>query len=176
MIYFLVFFQAFLVILLILAIIQFYNIVFRGFSPFISTKFKTILAILKELELNGSEHVYELGAGKAGFLRAVEQKFKNSKLTGVEYSFWPYTLARFQIILSGSKIKMVKKNIFKVSLKEADVIYCFLNIDMMKKLEDKIRNECRTGTLVISYHFRLPSLEPEKVIKEEKDSIYFYRV
>ena len=158
------------------ASVQFYNIVFRGFAPFISTKFEAILTILNDLNLNGEEHVYELGAGKAGFLRAVEQKFGNTKLTGIEYSFFPYFLAKMQIILSNSKINLIKKDMFKVNLKEADVIYCFLMPEMMKSLEEKFKKECRPGTLIISYHFSLPNIEAEKVLKEGKNNIYFYRI
>jgi len=169
----------FLLLLLVVAIfsiIQFYNIVFRGFAPFISTKFNAIISILKELELRGDEVVYELGAGKAGFLRAVEEKFKNEKLIGIEYSWWPYFLAKMQIIISGSKIKLINKDIFKVNLKEADVLYCFLSPKMMLLLEKKFKDECRPGTLIISYHFRMPNYEPERIVKEGKNSIYFYRI
>ncbi|MDD3711321.1 MAG: hypothetical protein PHP37_01845 [Patescibacteria group bacterium] len=167
---------AVLLIIMVFSLIQLYNIAFRGFAPFISTKFNAILAILKELNLSGQETVYELGAGKAGFLRAIEQKFKNEKLIGIEYAWWPYCLARMQIMLSGSKIKLIRNDIFKVNLKEADIIYCFLSPKMMDLLEKKFRKECRPGTLIISYHFRMKGEEPEKVIKENKNSIYFYRI
>ncbi len=161
---------------LIFVTTQMYNVVFRGFAPFISTKFSAILAILKELNLSGKETVYELGAGKAGFLRAVEQKFKNEKLVGVEYSWWPYVLAKMQIVITGSKIQMIRKNIFKISLKEADVIYCFLIPETMKRLKEKFKKECRPGTLVVSYRFSIAGLDPERVIKEGRDNIYFYRI
>jgi len=176
MIYLFSFFLIVLVFVLVFSSIQFYNIVFRGFAPFISTKFEAILTILKDLNLKGSEHVYELGSGKAGFLRAIEQRFGNKNLIGIEYSFFPYILAKIQIALSGSAIKIIRKDMFKVSLKEADVLYCFLSPEMMIKLEKKFKTECRPGTIVISYHFRLPNLEPERVLKESNDNIYFYRI
>lgn len=176
MIYFLSFVSVVLLLFLVFASIQFYNIVFRGFAPFISTKFEAILTILKDLKLKGDEYVYELGSGKAGFLRAVEQRFGNKNLIGIEYSFFPYILAKIQIALSGSAIKIIRKDIFKVNLKEADILYCFLSPEMMERLEKKFREECRPGTLVISYHFRLPNIEPEKVLKENNNNIYFYRI
>lgn len=176
MIYFLITIFIFLLFLLVFSSIQFYNIIFRGFAPFISTKFEAILTILSDLNLKGDEHIYELGSGKAGFLRAVEQKFSNTKLTGVEYSFFPYFLAKIQIILANSKIKLIKKDMFDVDLKDADVVYCFLMPEMMALLEKKFKTECRPGTLIISYHFRMPNTEPEKILKEKKNSIYFYRI
>lgn len=176
MIYFFSFILIVLILVLISASIQFYNIVFRGFAPFISTKFEAILTILKDLNLKGDEHVYELGSGKAGFLRAIEQRFGNKNLTGIEYSFFPYILAKIQIAISGSAIKIIKKDMFKVSLKDADILYCFLSPEMMLKLEKKFKTECRPGTIVISYHFKLPNFEAERILKENDDNIYFYRI
>ena len=176
MVYLLVLIQIILIIVLILSAIQFYRIVFRGFAPFISTRFNVIISVLKELDLKGNEVIYELGSGSAGFLRAVEQKFKSQKLVGIEYSWWPYFLSKIQVIFSNSKIKLIRKDMFKVDLKEADVIFCFLNIKMMIKLEDKFKKECRPGTLIISNIFKLPTIEPEKVIRENGNNIYFYRI
>jgi hypothetical protein len=176
MLYLLLIFLVFLVFIVFFASINFYNIIFRGFAPFISTKFEAILTILKDLNLNGDETVYELGAGKAGFLRAVEERFGNKKLVGIEYSFFPYLIAKIQLSLLNSSIELVRKNIFKVNLKKADIIYCFLNIEMMEKLEEKVKRECRKGTILISYHFKFPNVEEEKVLKEGENNIYFYRI
>ncbi len=176
MIYFFAFIFVLLLVIIVLLSIQFFNIVFRGFAPFISTKFRVILTIIKELDLTGDEVVYELGAGQAGFLRAVEEKFKNDKLVGVEYSWWPYFLARLQLSLSNSRIKIIRKDFFKINLREADIIYCFLNPKTMNKLGSKIKKECRSGTLLISYCFKVKDLELEKTIKEGDNNIYFYRV
>lgn len=176
MLYLLILIQVILFVILIFAIIQFYEIVFRGFAPFISTSFRAILLIIKELNLNGKEKVYELGSGKAGFLRAIEEKFGNTELYGFEKSWWPYFLSRIQLSLINSNIKIFKKDLFKVNLKEADVIYCFLNYKMMSKLEKKIKEECRPGTLIISYCFPMENFEAERILKDGKNKIYFYRV
>jgi len=106
MIYLFSFFLIVLVFVLVFSSIQFYNIVFRGFAPFISTKFEAILTILKDLNLKGSEHVYELGSGKAGFLRAIEQRFGNKNLIGIEYSFFPYILEKFKLPFQEAQLKL----------------------------------------------------------------------
>lgn len=175
MIYLLILIQVILVFLLVFSITQFYRVLFRGFAPFVSTKFKTILNLLKEVDLKEDDFVYELGSGKAGFLRAVEQKFNLKNLYGVEYAFLPYFLARIQIAFSNSRIKLIRKNIFKVNLEKADLIYCFLSPDMMMMLKKKFEKECKKGCVVVSYKFEIPEMEAEKVIKEDKDNIYFYR-
>ena len=169
--------EIFLVVFAIFFITQFFNILFRGFAPYVSTRSEVISKIINEIDLKDGEKVYELGCGKAGFLRAFEAKNPRGKFVGFEYSFWPYAVAKFQLGLSESNIKIYKKNIFKADLKDADLVYCYLNPSMMEKLEKKFIAECKPGTQIISYTFKLPSKQPTKVIEIKKGhKIYFYTI
>ena len=173
--------QAFFILLLlvffIFFIIQFFNICFRGFAPFISTRPKVIQKIINELKMEEDSTVYELGCGRAGFLRALRKKYPQAKLIGIEYSFLPYLIGQIQNSLTGCKLKILKENFLKADLSEADVIYCYLNQATMKKLAAKFSQECRPGTVIISYLFSLPDRESEKVIEAGKrEKIYFYRI
>lgn len=166
-------------VFLVFFVMQFFNIFFRGFAPLVSSRPKVIKRIIEELEAKPDIVIYELGCGRAGFLRAARKKYPGAKLVGVEYSFWPYLVAQIQSSLTNSKLKILKKNIFKVELGEAEVIYCYLNRAMMQKLTDKFKQECKPGTQIISYTFSIPGLEPTKVvdIKERKgEKIYFYKI
>ncbi|MDD5032033.1 MAG: hypothetical protein PHR36_03220 [Patescibacteria group bacterium] len=155
-------------------LVQFYNIVFRGYAPFISSKKKVIKKIIEKLDLKEDGVIYELGCGNAGFLRAAREKFPRAKLIGFEYCFLPYLIAQIQNSLSKSKIIIEKKDIFKVDLSGADVLYCYLNLLTMKKLEDKIKQEGKQGLKIISYQFPLPGIEAKEVLEDGKDKIYFY--
>ncbi|MEA3464134.1 MAG: hypothetical protein U9R14_03610 [Patescibacteria group bacterium] len=155
---------------------QFFNIIFRGFAPFISSKPAVIKRILNEIDFNDNNHnVYELGCGKAGFLRVLEKKKPAWEYIGVENSFLPWLIAKIQISFNHSKIKIIKENLFKINLVDADLIYCYLNVEMMKKLGEKFKRECKSGAKIISYAFIIPNLKPEKVVElENGGKIYFY--
>ena len=157
---------------------EFFNIIFRGYAPFISTRPRVLRKIFNEINLNKDfcGQVYELGCGRAGFLKTFGRHYPKAELVGVEYSLWPWLITKIQQSLQkDARIKIIKKNFYKVNLTEADIIYCFLNVDTMKKLKDKFRQECRTGTIIISYAFSLPDIKPDKVIKlENKSKIFFY--
>jgi hypothetical protein len=157
---------------------QFYNILFRGFAPFISSQRFVIDKVVAELALADNAAVYELGCGKAGFLSALRKKYPHARLVGVEYSLLPYLLARIQNALTRSRIEIKKKNIFKVTLGEADAIYCYLNLATMKKLKEKFMQECKNGAVVVSHQFPLPDTTAEKTIELNNGQarIYFYRI
>jgi hypothetical protein len=156
--------------------IQAFNIIFRGYAPFLSTRKPVVSKVVSEAVFKEDGIAYELGAGTAGFLRAMRQKYPRAKLVGVEYSFWPYWLARFQVAITGTKIEMVKKNIFQVGVKDADLIYCYLNVETMERLEKMFREECKPGAQVVSYQFPLPHLPTAKVIElgRKLGKLYFY--
>jgi hypothetical protein len=154
--------------------VQFYNILFRGYAPFISSKKEIIEKIISKLELKENAVIYELGCGNAGFLRAARKKFPKAELVGFEYSFLPYVIAQIQNSLSKSRVSIRKKNIFKVDLSQADVLYCYLNVLTMKKLEDKIKAEGKSGLKIISYQFPLSDMKIEEILTDEKGKIYFY--
>ena len=167
----------FLFIVLVFMSVQFYNIIFRGYAPFISSSPQVIARIMAELDLKPGSKVYELGCGKAGFLRAVSKKFPQAECIGIENSPWPYFRAKIQVALSKSKIKIIKNNLFKVNLREADLIYCYLNTYMMRELEKKFRQECQPGVQIISYAFPIPNLKLQKVINLTNNrKIYFYTI
>jgi len=174
--------QLIILFFLLLAIIsfllsEFYGILFRGYAPLVSTKTDILDKIVKEIELASGAKVFELGAGSAGFLRAVEKKFPATVLTGVEYSFWPWLTTKLQLAWRKSKIRIIKGDLFKINLREADLIYCYLNPKMMRALESKFKAECKPGTEIISQAFPLPDLAPIKVLESGGHSkIFFYSI
>jgi len=155
---------------------QFFNIIFRGYAPFISTRPQIIKKILTEINLQQGNKVYELGCGSAGFLRAICDKFPEAEAIGVENAIWPYFLARVQTAIFNKKIKIIRKNLFNVNLSDADLIYCYLNLKTMEMLKEKFNKECKQGTIIVSYQFPLHNFNPTKVVQSEKDKIYFYKI
>lgn len=163
--------------IIIFLLIEFYHIIFCGYAPFIPTGRKAISAAVENIKLPENAVVYELGCGHAGFLRELRKKYPQAELIGVEYNFFPYLIGQIQNSLSGSKIKFIKKNFFKVDFSRADAIYCFLSIRSMAQLESKFKSECKPGTQIISYNFTLPNYAPDKVVEmENKNKIYFYKI
>jgi 16S rRNA A1518/A1519 N6-dimethyltransferase RsmA/KsgA/DIM1 with predicted DNA glycosylase/AP lyase activity len=177
-VYFNILLLAILFAVMVLLMIQFYNITFRGFAPFISTNGKIIRRILDEIKLSDNANVVELGCGKAPFLLAMRKKYPHAVLTGVEYSFFPYLLGQIQNSFYSAGMKLMKKNYFKVDLSDTDLVYCYLNVKSMKDLEPKFLAELKNGAQIISNSFSVPNMQPDKVIEITKNrgKIFFYRV
>jgi len=165
-----------LFVYLIFFISQFYNVTFRGYAPFVSTDHQTFNKIIDEIKIKEKAVIYELGCGRARFLRMIEKKFPSIELIGIENLSSLYLLTKLSRQLQGSKIKLLKKDFFAIDLKEADIIYCYLNNLTMKKLGEKFSRECRVGTQIISRSFPIPQFTPEKVLVIRKKKVYFYQL
>lgn len=155
---------------------QFYNIIFHAYPPFISSSHDSIIKIIRAAEINGSETVYELGCGRARFLRTFERLYPKTRLIGVE-SLWSINLLnKIRLKIQGSKIKLLNEDFFKLNLSEATIIYCYLNNTTMIKLGEKIISECRPGTQIISQTFSVPNLVPLKTLMINGKKVYFYTI
>ncbi|MEI7452306.1 MAG: rRNA adenine N-6-methyltransferase family protein [Candidatus Falkowbacteria bacterium] len=178
--------MAFLIILglILLAILiwasnDFFNIVYRGFAPlfpFFTINTKMTDLILHSVTLKPNVTIFELGAGPAKFLQAAEKIQPQANLIGIEYSLVPYLIGKFLLKKVKSNIKLIQQNLYKTDISHADLIYCYLIPSMMGKLAEKVKKECRSGTLIISYMFSIPGLELKKTIQNNNETTYIYEI
>lgn len=162
------------IVYFIFFVAQFFNIMFKGYAPFISTDTETIKKIINEIKISKRPTIYELGCGRARFLRLAEKKFSQARLIGVENLVTIYCLNKIRLKLIGSKIDLVKADFFKINLQDADIIYCYLNNNTMEKLGVKFLKECKKGTRIVSRSFPIPQLKPNKILKIKYKNLYFY--
>lgn len=173
---FLIVLELLLLVILVLVAINFFNIVFRGFAPFFAATPEIIKTIIDNIHPTKGQIVYELGAGTANFLKAVESKYPETKLIGIEYSLFPYLMAKAKLKALKSKIELRREDLYKTDLHHASFIYCYLIPSMMTKLSDKIQKECQPGTIIVSYIFSIPNLSIRKTIEAKGGNIYFYEI
>ena len=166
----------FLIVYLIFSVTQFYNVLFRGYAPFVSTDSGTIRRIISEVRIKEQAIIYELGCGQATFLKMAERLFPRARLIGIENLFTLYFINLICLKLKRSKIRLLKQDFFNINLQDADLVYCYLNNATMAKLGEKFRQECQDGTIIISRSFPIPKFMPEKIIEIKNKKIYFYKI
>jgi len=102
------------------------------------------------------------------------------KVIWVELNIFLYLLCiiKKNLFHRKSDITFLNKNLFNISLADADIIYTFGMPEKMWKLGEKIKNECKKGTQVISYTFPIAWLDDwikDKPTPQEL-SIYIYEI
>lgn len=146
--------------------------------PFVSTPKNKMKIIFDNFTLRSGDIFYDLGCGDGRFL--IEASLRGAQANGFELSPLAYAKAAYNIFRMKSNAKIFFKNYFKVSIANADVVFCFLLNTAMPKLEKKLSGELKKGALFISYGFPLPTWEPTKVISAGQNNtttnkIYYYQ-
>ncbi|MFA4834211.1 MAG: hypothetical protein WC619_05215 [Patescibacteria group bacterium] len=143
--------------------------------PFARTPDENIEKIFTELKkkniLAGSLF-YDLGCGDGRILFEAEKR--SYKSVGYELSLYQYLRGLTRKRLSESKVKIMRKDFMKEDLSDADVIFTFLVGKVMPGLGEKLKNNLKKGAIVISYGFKIPGWQINKILETKPSLTYIY--
>ncbi len=142
-----------------------------------SLKAKTaILSLFPE----NLQNIFELGSGWGNLIFPLAKRFPAAQIQAFEGSHLPWAFSwGFQKITRFPNLTIKRKNFYQVSLKEADIVVCYLYPGAMKRLKGKFLKELKPGTLVVSNTFAIPGWIPEKVVRVNdfwRSHVYLYSV
>ncbi|MEK7495015.1 MAG: hypothetical protein AAB788_03655 [Patescibacteria group bacterium] len=148
-------------------------------APYVPTKNKLALEILKEVKFKKNGLFVELGSGDARITRAA---VKNYPVRGMAVDvnglliIWSKILAKFD--RTYLRIDFVVKNILKVDLTKADYIYLFLFPALIKKLLPKFDKELKKRTIIISHGFPISEYKKKLFKKVPRNTFptYYYKI
>ena len=144
------------------------------FHPSARIRVKTFL---DNIRLRKGSLLIDIGCGDGRVLREAYRRY-GVRAVGFEINPLAYALARIRTLgLRGVSVRM--QNFWKVNLREADAVFCYLFPDIMEKLATKLKSELRPGTPVISCNFPLPDWPHIAVLYPDSslngDPIYVYK-
>ena len=169
----------FSLLILLIIIVVFSNEFFQqklGVSP-MPTSSRVKDKMLAQIPSGTEGTILELGAGGGTVSFAAAKMFPQCKVLGVEYSPFPFLIARLRQIFLPN-LSFIRKDFFDISLTDASIVLCYLSNPLMSKLKEKFENELPSGALIISSTFFIPDWKPEKTIDLEgcwKTRIFVYR-
>ena len=147
-------------------------------APYVPTKKKLTLEILKEVKFKKNGLFVELGSGDGRIIRTA---VKNYSIFGMAVDvnglliLWSKILSK----LDGTytRIDFVNKNILSIDLTKADYIYLFLFPALIEKLFPKFDKELKKGTVIISHGFPVSEYKNKLIKKVERNPFptYYYR-
>lgn len=164
--------KALYVITIILAIPK------TGGALFCTTHRTKISFILDKIEMKEDAIVVDLGCGDGRFLTEACKRYRVRGI-GYEINLFAYCIARLRQFFFAGKIKIRRENFWNVSLKDADIVFCYLFPDVLTLLAEKARNEMKKDAVLISCNFPLAGWSHERMLstsgQAHNDPIYVYR-
>ncbi len=174
----------FLVILVVFAALKIIFAFFTGLSTlktggamFTTTHRSKIKEILEAVPMHSGQVLYDLGCGDGRLLVAAAKRYK-VKAIGLEINPCAYFLSKIRVGLQQGSVTIRFQDFWKIDLREADIVFCYLFPDVMERLRDKLSKELKSGAKVISCNFEIPGWKPEKIVAAShpihNDPIYVY--
>lgn len=143
-------------------------------APYIPTKMDHIRKILKFAGVKKGKKFYELGSGDGRVV--IEAAKLGAQSFGIEQSWIRVLYSRWkangQNNPRGLNCLFYHGDIFKRTYKDADIVYIFLLNKGVKRLEEKLKEELKKGTVVITQTYHFKNWRPYRRIGE----FWLYRV
>jgi ribosomal protein L11 methylase PrmA len=145
---------------------------------FVSTSRVRIRAFIKAVPMKAGQMIVDLGCGDGRILR-LAQKHYNVRAIGYEVNLMAYLKARV-LSFGINDIEIRRRDFWSANLSDADVVFCYLYPDVLKKLSAKLKATLKPGAVIVSCNFILPGFKPSNVLHpagaRHSDPVYIYRV
>ena len=145
---------------------------------FVSSSRVRVAAFIDAVPMQAGQLLIDIGCGDGRVLR-MASKCYNAKAIGYEVNLLAYFKARL-LCMGNQNIQIKWKNFWNEKLTAADVVFCYLYPDVMKRLSNKLRSDLKPGTIVASCNFALPGLQSRKVLRPggalHDDPLYIYQM
>ena len=177
----LIFLYIVLIILVISLLFALSLIVFLYITrvPFVRTPKEALSEIIKQIPNGNDITIVDIGSGDGSVLMEIEKMRPNATLIGYEMTPTAYAQAKIKKWLNKSNYQLHYKDFHHADLSKADIIFCFLIESVMSRVEKKLREEHKSGALVLSYGFRFPGWQSIRSIKNPhpryKSKIHVYK-
>jgi len=142
---------------------------------------ENIKKTIRELELK-KVVFYDLGSSRGSLAISIKKSFPHFDVYGFDRSGFKIILSRAKAFLWGAKVNFFRRDILKVDIREADIIYTYVWPTTVEKLQEKFDKEAKNGTFFIASTFPFPNwraiLERETLtIKRDPsfEKIFLYR-
>ncbi|MGP3667515.1 MAG: SAM-dependent methyltransferase [Candidatus Bathyarchaeota archaeon] len=148
------------------------------YVPFVSSPPEVVEKMLEMAELHENDVLYDLGSGDGRILITAVKKFGVKKAVGIEVREDLVKASREEIKKLGleDKIVIIHGDLYKIPIKDADVVTLFLTTSANERLKPKLENELKKGVRVVSHDYEVIGWKPVKVVNLGQHTIYLYTI
>jgi len=138
-----------------------------------SAAVKALTGLLPE---DAALRILDLGCGTGTILSAISRERPLSRLAGVERAPLPWLVAWIRSCVPGNRFAVSWGNLWNADLSAYDVVYAYLSPEPMPLLWQKARREMRPGSMLVSFRFAVPGVEPGESVRVGGAWLYVWRM
>ena len=135
-------------------------------GPYVPSPQSVVSDMLKLADIRSTDFVVDLGSGDGRIVLTAAKVFGASGF-GVEIKDELVKLSNEAARREGveERVKFIKEDLFKTDISKATVLTMYLLPNTVNLLKDKLLNELRPGTKVLSHDYPLTGWIPEKYVQ-----------
>ena len=143
--------------------------------PYVPTPQTVVDEMLKLAAVTKDDVVYDLGSGDGRIVITAAKKY-GVRGVGVDIDPERVKEANANAVQASvtDRVKFIEQDLFQTDLKEASVVTLYLLPEVNLRLRPKLWRELKPGTRVVSHAFDMGDWEPEKTVKVEGRTIYYW--
>jgi len=144
-------------------------------APWLPTPKSKVRKMLEFAQVKEGDVVYDLGSGD-GRIPIMAAKEFGATSVGIEADPIRQRWSKLMIRRHGlkDKVKVLRGNFFNFNIGDASVVTLYLGVSANNKLREKLADELKPGTRIVSHHFLLK--EWDIVERDEKADLYLYKI
>lgn len=143
--------------------------------PYVPTPQPVVEAMLEVAKVNKDDVLYDLGSGDGRIVNTAAQKY-GTKGIGIDIDPERIKEANANAQQAGvsDRVQFIQKDLFNTDLSDATVVTLYLLPEINLKLRPKLFKELKPGTRVVSHAFDMGDWKPEKTLRVEGKTIYYW--
>jgi hypothetical protein len=151
---------------------------FRTQVPYYPSKGALLPVVLELLPKKESIKFVDIGSGLGGLLLRLSRVRTESNFIGIEIAPLPWIISYFRSLILRSKVQFFLGNYEEMDFVDYDVVFAYLSPVVMPGLWAKVKSEMRPGSMLLSYEFIIPGVEPDLClnIAENDPFLYVWRI
>ena len=142
-------------------------------APWLPTPKSKVRKMLEFAQVKEGDVVYDLGSGDGRIIIMAAKEFGATSV-GIEADpirqrYSKLMIRRHKLT---DKVRALRGNFFNFNIGEASVVTLYLGVSSNNKLREKMSQELKSGTRIVSHHFLLKDWDI--VERDEEADLYLY--
>ena len=166
----------YLLALIIFALIYWSS--FRTRVPYFPSKPSLLPTILNLLPPEAPIKFIDVGSGMGGLLIELSKVNGKNQFSGIEIAPLPWVVSFLRGKYCKSHARFLFGDYEKLCFSNYDVVFAYLSPAAMPGLWIKAKREMRKGTILLSYEFIVPDVQPDLCINNDSNdpTLYLWRI
>jgi 2-polyprenyl-3-methyl-5-hydroxy-6-metoxy-1,4-benzoquinol methylase len=145
--------------------------------PYVPTPQAVVDQMLAIAKVNKNDVLYDLGSGDGRIVITAAQKF-GTRGVGIDINPRRIQEANANAQKAGvtNLVEFRQQDLFQTDLSNATVVTLYLLPDINLKLRPKLLKELKPGTRIVSHAFNMGEWKPERVVRVNGRTIYYWVV